>query len=824
MNNRYIVLKKNNIAKKIIFIFLLIMNQIMIHAVADSFVNEIHCNGLQRISLDTISFNLPIKIGSTINQENIAECIKILFSTGYFEKIAISNCNGVVVITVKEYPIINAINIYKNKTIKSEIVQKVLDAKNIKSGNPLNNYSIFKVKQELQDICHSLGKLNATIQIIIIPLTRNRANIKVIFSEGSFTKISKVNIFGNRFFSRKQLFKQLTFYNPVKWKNIVLHKTYQNQKLFHDLEKLRTFYLNHGYAKFRIDDIQTDLTLDKKNMCVSIYITEGIQYFLKSVVIHGNILHHIPNITEYIKIKPEKLYSDAKIKEIEHNIRYVLGKLGYIQPDISIEYIYDDHNRTITIYIYVDAGSRFYIREIQFEGNDITKDFVIRRELKQMEQTPLNYIRVLKDQKQLQYFSYFKTIDTRIKYIPDLTNQVDLIYKIKERNTGNLNVSVGFGTESGLNMQISIHQENLLGTGNTMSMTAIKNKYQIYIDALMLKKYIGVKKINVSGKIFYNNFIHNKIDLSNYNIKNYGIDFFYSYPFTIYQSHDMGVNYNFNHLSQIEPQIAIWRYLYSVGLDPLMMNNHKDLNSNINFCVHDILLVTAWTFNNLNRMYFPEYGSHVNIKSNITLPGSSNNYYKIVFDGKHYLPLDKYSKWVCIHTIYTGYVNGFYNQKESPFYDNFYIGGIETVRGFRLNSIGPKAAYYICNDSDTNYSTCSVKNSSDAVGGNAIALVKSELMIPILSYINTSEYFDTARVFLFMDAGTVWDTHWKNTKMTQVAGIVDYSIFKHIRVSTGISLKWISPIGPIIFSYSKLIKKYSGDIEEPFQFNIGKSW
>lgn len=810
--------------KKVIITFLLIINQITCNAVADSVVNEIHCDGLQRVSLDTVLFNLPIKIGATISEDNISDCIKMLFATGYFENISISDHDGVIVITVKERPIINTIKIYKNKTIKSEVIQKILDIKNIKTGNPLSNCSIHEVKKELENICYSFGKFNTVVQVIMTPLTRNRLDLQIVFSEGKTIKINRINIFGNRAFSEKQLLKQFTLYNQMKRKNIMPDKIYQKQKLFHDLEQLRAFYLNHGYAKFRIDDTQINTTLDKKKVDLVIYITEGYQYFLKSLVIRGNILNQIPKIKEYFHIKPEELYNNKKINEIEHKIKYALEKLGYIQPKISKEYSFNDQQKTIILYIYVDIGNRFYVRSIRFEGNDHTKDLIIRREIQQIEQAPLNYNNVLEDQKFLQRFSYFQTIDPRIEYIVNLPNQVDLIYNIRERNTGNLNVSLGFGTESGLNMQISIHQENLLGTGNTVSITANKNRYQTYFDASILKKYIGIKKINVSGKIFYNNFIHNKVELSNYNMQNYGIGINYEYPLTTYASYNIGLNYISNNLSQIEPQIAIWRYLYSIGINPLIISNDKNLNSKINFCANDVLLVSIWTINNLNRIYFPEYGSRISMTGNVTLPGSNNKYYKIIFDGNHYISLDKRSKWILMHNLYAGYVGGLYNQKESPFYDNFYIGGIETIRGFRLNSIGPKAAYYNCQDSDINYDTCTIKNSSDSVGGNAVTLIKSELIVPILSYINTAEYFNLARVSLFIDTGTIWDTHWKNTSATQAAGIVDYSIFSHIRISSGISLKWISPIGPIVFSYAKLIKKYPEDIEEPFQFSIGKSW
>lgn len=811
-------MKKKNI------LFLLIINFFIFDVVADSVIKEIYFSGLQRISVDTILSSLPIKNGSVLSQDSISSCIKILFSTEYFEEIRIFNNHGIITINVKERPLINIINLYKNKVIKSDIVQQVLNSKNIKSGHYLNNCTILEVTQELEKICYDLGKINAKVSIVVVPIPCNQVNLKVVFTEGKFTKVNQINIFGNQVFSHTQLLNQLTLYNNIRYNNLVFYKKYQNQKLLNDLEALKSFYLNHGYAKFCIDKMQVNFSSDKKNVCFDIYITEGHQYSFQSVTICGNILDFIPAIRKLINIKPGELYSDKKVKEIEQNIRNLLGKRGYIQPDILIESDFNSANRSIRLYFYVNVGTCFYVREIRFEGNDITKDSIIRREIQHMEQIPLNCFTVLTDQTQLKRFSYFKTVNTYVKYVPNVSNELDLIYSVEERNTGNLNLSFGFGTESGFNTQISINQENLLGTGNALSIAATRNRYQTYFDASMLQKYVGSRKMNISSRLFYNNSVPNKVGILNYDIKNYGANIYYSYPFTINKSYKIGLNYISNHLNKIAPQIAIWRYLYSIGMDPVTMNDGNNLNSNINFVANDIILVTGWTFNDLNHMYFPESGIRLSVTSNLTLFRSDNKYYKLIVDGNHYLSIDKYSKWVLVNSIYAGYSGSLFKHKESPFYDNFYIGGIETVRGFQLNSIGPKAVYYKCNDYDTSYDTCTIKKSSDAVGGNAIVLVKTELILPILSYINKPEYFDLARISLFIDSGTVWDTFWKNTAITRAAEIEDYSIFNCIRISSGISLKWMSPIGPVMFSYSKLIKKYPGDIEEPFQFSIGKSW
>lgn len=811
------LIKINDVMKKIIIAFLFVIGD-MVHSAADIFISDINCHGLKRISLDTALFNCSLKIGDLIDDNIIADSIKTLFSTGYFEDIKIcSNDIGIVTIQVKERPIINNINFYGNKTIKEDMIKKILDLKKIQSGQPLNNCSIFEAEHDLKDMYYSLGKFNAIVNITIASLSRNRVDLKIMITEGKVAKIKQINIIGNYIFHKKKLLSQFKLHDKTQWWNILLDKQYETQKLLYDLEILRNFYLNRGYAKFSIDSTQINLTSDKKNIYLYLYITEGAQYSFSSITLHGSILDIFPDIKNCINIHPGELYNINKIKEMEYNIKYMLGTYGYIQSSISIESDIDEKNKTIKLYVFIDAGNRYYVREICFEGNNITKDLVMRREINQLEKTQLNYSCVLQDQEQLKRLGYFKQVGAHIKYLPsDMLNQVDVIYHVEERNTGNLTLSVGVGTESGVNIQFGMYQENVLGTGNTISITSAKNHYQTCFEISSIQSYCNIDKMSIEEKIFYNDMNTNYTNLSDYNLKNYGINFNCLYPFIKYHTFNIGLNYISNYLSKITPQISIWRYLQSI-------NNYPEFifDNNIHFRANDFILMSGWTFNDLNHSYFPTAGSRFNVLGKITLPGSNNQYYKITIDGNHYLSLDQNSDWILMTSIYAGYAGSIHN-KESPFYDNFYAGGINAIRGFKLNSIGPKAAYYCCNKYDKSYATCAVENSQDTIGGNVISLVKTELIIPIIYF--DAQYSDITRISLFIDAGTVWDTFWKNTVITRAAGIIDYSIPNNIRVSSGISLKWISPIGPVIFSYSKLIKKYLGDIEEPFQFSIGKTW
>ncbi len=785
--------------------------------VAGSFVvKDIRVEGLQRVTLGAALLNLPVRVGDTLDNAAAANAIKKLYASGNFEDIRLSRDGNVLVVDVKERPTISNIEYVGNKDIKEEQLKQSVESSGVRVGEPLDRTMLRSLEKGLEDFYYGVGKYSAKVQAIVTPLPRNRVDLKFNFIEGVSAKIQQINIVGNKVFSEEKLLAQLSLRDQVPWWNVVADQKYQKQKLGGDLEALRSYYMDRGYLRFKIDSTQVEMTPDRKGIYITINLNEGDQYKVSGVTLKGDMLGHDADIKKLVAIKSGDMYSAADVTHLEESISKYLGKFGYAYPQVTTYPAIDDAKKQVALNINVVPGPRIYVRNITIQGNQQTRDEVVRREMRQMEGTWLSNEQVEASKTRLNRLGYFETVDIQPRRLPGAEDQVDLDVKLKEQAAGSINGGVGYGTSTGVSFQFGLSQDNFMGTGNKGAFTFNMNHYSKTFDVSYTNPYFTLDGVSLGGRVYYTEFEAGNANLVDYNNQTIGTRLTFGYPINELNRLEFGVGYENNKLSQLQAYAQIRKFweIYA---------SNRDSQGRVVFNNYDVS--ASWIRNDLNKGMFATSGNRQQLSGKVTVPGSDLQFYKVSFDDSHYYPLDNDHQWVVLGRFKAAYGNGYgqvngYDQV-LPFFENYYAGGTEWLRGFQSNTVGPKALYlYNYQGNDT------ITASSSSVGGNAMTVASLEFIVP--TPFASETYRNQLRTSVFLDAGSVWDTTFNQNDFDVCSAgcdkYYDYSDPTKYRMSTGLSVQWLSPLGPLGISLAKAIKKQPGDKTEFFNFNIGRTF
>ncbi|EGR0762308.1 outer membrane protein assembly factor BamA [Vibrio parahaemolyticus] len=801
--------------KRILFASLL-ATSVSANGAENFVVQDIEIDGLQRVALGAALLKMPVRVGDTIDQGDVAEIIRALYASGNFEDVKVLRDGGVLMVQVKERPTIASISFSGNKAIKDEQLQENLNASGVREGEALDRTTLSNIEKGLEDFYYSVGKYNATVKAVVTPLLRNRSDLKFVFTEGVSAKIQQINFIGNEVFSDEELLSRFNLNVDVPWWNFLADEKYQKQVLAGDIEALKSFYLDRGYLKFNVDSTQVAISPDKKGVYITLGLEEGEVYTVKDVKFRGDLIGEEATFERLVPFEDNETYNGSLVTSMEEGIKRVLGESGYAYPQVNTIPEFDDENKQVSLVVNVDPGNRIYVRDIRFTGNNSTKDEVLRREMRQMEGSWLNSKSIETGKTRLNRLGYFENVEVQTVRVPGSDDQVDLVYSVKEANSGSVNFGVGYGTESGVSFQVGLQQDNFLGSGNRVGINAMMNDYQKNVSLDYRDPYWNLDGVSLGGKIFYDEFEASEAGIVDYTNQSYGASLTWGFPFDELNRFEFGVGYTHNKIGNLSPYLQVEQFLQAQAdnIDSSGALNTNDFDFNI-----------SWTRNNLNRGYFPTAGNHQRAFYKMTVPGSDVQYFKMQYDVRQYVPLTKKHEFTLLFRGRLGYGNG-YGQTDGndnlfPFYENYYAGGFTTLRGFGSNSVGPKAVYRDYSGSNNGADTAT----DDSVGGNAVALASIELIVP--TPFASDEVRNQIRTSIFFDMASIWDTEFDYRDSGAEYGDRYYYYYSdptNYRSSYGAALQWMSPMGPLVFSLAKPIKKFDGDDEEFFTFTIGRTF
>ncbi|GAB2934567.1 outer membrane protein assembly factor BamA [Rheinheimera gaetbuli] len=801
-------------------------------------VQDIQVEGLQRVALGAALNNLPFTVGDTVTDYSLSRSIRALYSAGHFDDIKVFRDGNTVVFRVRERPTINAIEFDGNKDIKEEQLLESLSGNKVEVGEPLDKTVLKSIENGLTEFYHGVGKYQAEVDVEVTYLPRNRVNLKVKFEEGDAASVRQINIVGNKLFSDEELLNNIESMQDLPWWRFMSSDRYQKQTLQGDIEKINSYYLDRGYLRFNIDSSQVSVSPDKESVYVTLNVTEGEKYTIKGVKFVGDLIGQDDFINQVLPLKDGQLYNGALVTYTEESISKLLARFGYANSKVRTIPKINDDTKDVELTISVEPGKRVYVRRIAVSGNANTKDEVVRRELRQMEGAWLSNDALELSKQRIQRLPYIESVDFETLPVAGIDDLVDVGFKVKEQPSGSFNAGISYGNYMGLQFQVGVQQENFFGSGNSAGINLSTNKYQKSISLSYTDPYFTLDGVSLGGQIFYSDLDYSSAssNLEAYNYTRYGAGASIGYPVNEYNRLNFGANYVVNKINSIQEYDQL-RHFRAVLLDA------QNPDGGYKFTNYE--LSAGWVRSTLNRGLFPTAGHYLGATLKATTPNSDLKYYKVMFEARNYIPLSNDHSWSFLSKVELGYGNGYGSDDgydfTLPFTENFNAGG-SNLRGFESRIIGPRAIFrsadsvpglpgsgqpgFPTGPEDDRYQV-----SQRSIGGNAMAVATLELITP--TPFLSDDYRNSVRTSIFVDAGNVWDTEFdlnRYATLTQIEngqrqpGLIDYADPGLIRATAGVSLQWISPMGPLTFSLAKIIKKQEGDLQENFSFNIGTTF
>lgn len=753
-------------------------------------VRDIRIVGIEHLTPATVESYMPIKRGQTLYPSQTAAIVRSLYKSGFFDRITLSHEGGTLIVQVVERPTIGLLKVTGNSVIPADKLTSVMKSLDVAQGSVYNPSVLERIRQSLLNQYYMLGRYNARVDIKTSPMPRNRISVAITISEGLVAKIKRITIIGNQVFSESTLVRQLDISTSGILSIVTQSDRYSEEKLDASMEKLRSYYLDHGYLRMQVKSAQAQVSPDRKAVYITFVISEDKPYTIASYDIQGNYVVSKDELKKLVHLTPGETFSRQKLLDSQKAITNYLGNLGYMYVNANLRPQIDDKDQTVNVVFDIDAGRRTYVRHVTFSDNTRTNDVVLRREIQQMEAAPAATGKLDESKQRLTLLPYIKDVEMSVKRVPEKSDQVDVDYKVKEDNSAQASLNVGYSPVYGAILGAGLNQKNFFGTGNTLGINLQRSKYEQFYGIDYTDPYYTEDGIS---RTF--NFSISRLDpgaaenvSGSYTTNEYDLGVLYGIPI----GQEAGA---FNRL-----QVGASYQNTLVNLIP------KNLSAQVNSFVNqngrhfqELDMKVGLSRDSRDKAIFPTSGSFQTLflDGYAPLAQDSLSFYTLNYSGKWYQPI--VGEFILYSKANLGYGNGLHGINDFPFYKNYFVGGIDSVRGYLGYTLGPR------------------DSTGKAYGGNM--LVDGSLAVIFPNHLS-----DSLRTSAFVDAGNVY-TSLNNREFGGQSTNPGY-----VRFSTGVEADVLTPFGPIELSLATPINRrhghsnIPGDNKDLFQFALGANF
>ena len=749
-------------------------------------VKDIRIEGIQRTEAGTVFNYLPVRVGDTFTDEKATAAIKTLYATGFFKDVRIDAEDGVLVVIVQERPAIASVEFTGAKEFDKEALIKSLKEVGLGSARIYDHSLVDRAEQEIKRQYMARGMYGVDITTTITPMERNRVAVNFIVDEGESSHIRAIRFVGNQAYTDDELQDLLKLSTPGWFTWYTRADQYSKEKLTGDLESIKSFYQNHGYLEMQVESTQVSLSKDKKDVYLTLNITEGDQYTVNEINIEGETFGREEEIKALIEIEKGELYSAEKMTETTKKISEYLGNFGYAFANVNPQPEVDKENKEVSFTIFIDPGKRVYVRNISIVGNNKTRDEVIRREFRQMEGSWYDGKSIKRSRDRVDRLGFFTKVEVETPEVPGTVDQVDVKLKVEEKPTGNLMLGAGFSQEDKLLLSGSIEQDNFAGTGNDVALTVNTSHRYRTISLSQTIPYFTDDGVSRRYEVFYRTVRPPLINDSDYKVTTIGGNVKFGVPVTEIDRIFFGIGLEYTELDVYDDSPRQYvKFAKDFGDVKVDKNGFPIEDATVD--AYAIPLTAAWQRDSRDSSLIPTKGRYQKANFEISLLGDMK-YYKGSYQHQYFWPVGSGGTFGLNGMIDYGKGLG---GTAYPVFKNFYAGGIGTVRGYEGSSMGPVERD---RDGDREY-----------LGGTKRLIGNAEFQFPMFGGLEGDR---TLRWFAFVDGGNVWDED------------TNYDI-GDLKFSAGVGISWLSPIGPLKLSYAVPLNADSDDKKESFQFQLG---
>ncbi|MBK2026361.1 outer membrane protein assembly factor BamA [Francisella philomiragia] len=767
----------------------------------DSFIlDNVSIKGLEGLQSDVVKSRIGYKKGSYITPEDTNQIINNLYGTGFFNSVDLYRKGSNLFINVKERPIIAGFNFTGNKKLKKEDLEKVFTDAGIYVGNVYNPNTMFLLKQSLLNQYSMMGLYGAEVNENIRKLPNNRIDINITFKEGKPATIDSINFVGNKNFDDSDLGSNMAFQVPSIWNLwgfLSAFDSYSPEGMNQSVQGVTNYYLDRGYLDFKVTSKQASMSKDREHSYITLDVAEGEVYKVGTVTLTGKFILPKSELESLIKIKQGEVFSKSKLVDTVEGIKTLLGSKGYAFATVNPIPTIDKKKRIVSFKFVVDAGKKVYVNRVNFFGNNVTNDYVFRRQLQYYEQSQYNKEAIDKSQRRLDQLPYVAGADMELVPVEGSDDLVDVNYNIKERNANSISGSLGFSDLYGFMIGGRLNMPNVFGTGNTFNLNAQLSIPFQQLDISYIDPYFTTSGISQSISAYINRSNFAKTNaVAAYRLDTIGARLMYGVPISTFSNVSAGITFANNTINQsqgFDSSIVQWFIQQQGG-----RNNFNEP-----------ALTAGWSFDNSNRYMFATDGGSFDINGSVNIPVISNiEAYKIEVGGKYNIAIPNTD--MSALTIRSGvqYGGGYGGTDNLPFYENFYGGGWGSVRGFLQGSLGPR---------DINLQNGQVGNS---IGGNLNIYNNYDLLFPVPFIKDSSKM----RIGAFVDIGNTYTTYDLKGVVAPQPKQETTPSFTNLKYSVGVEFRWASPMGPLAVSIAQPFNVQPGDVTQVFQFSLGQNF